>query len=269
MKSHMALLAVIALGSLYSAPTVSQTPIKLVISGGVPVVEGVFLNGNGPYRFIVDTGSQTNQVDPALAAKLGLQPAETVTLYTPSGSSAPLAGFIDTVALGSMQATHQEFLITGLDAVRQHCPGVQGILGQEFLTHFDYLLDFRHHTMLKMEPPSSGLRVPARWIRGSMAIHTNRGDLILDSGAETMLLYRTSMSPAITRLTTAEGSFMEVSTESMNSLEIGNRSYLVANTNLIAAAPSEEAGFLPATLFRTLYICNSGSYLVLDPKIPG
>ena len=269
MKTHMALLAVIALGSLSSTPCVSQTPVKLVISGGVPVVEGVFLNGNGPYRFLLDTGSQTNQVDPAIAAQLGLQPEERIRLITPSGSSNAIAGFVDTVALGSMRATHQEFLLTTLDAIRQHCPGVQGILGQEFLAHFDYLLDFRHHRMLEAEPPPTGTRVPARWIRGSMAIHTGRGDLILDSGAETMLIYRTATLLPAHGITTAEGSFMPVSTESTSGLVIGDRVYLVANTNLIATQGTEEAGYLPATLFRALYVCNSGSYLILDPKITG
>ena len=269
MKTPMVLLAVIALGSLSSTPAVSQTPVKLVLSGGVPVVEGIFLNGSGPYRFLLDTGSQTNQLDPALADQLGVKPAKRIRLYTPSGASGAVAGFIDTVTLGSMQATHQEFLLIRLDAVRRHCPGVQGIVGQEFLAHFDYLLDFRHHRMMQAEPPSTGYRIPTRLAHGTMVVSTSRGDLVLDSGAETMLLYRTTLLLPATAITTAEGSVLSVATESQSSVTIGDRSYLVAKTNFVAAPRVDEAGYLPASLFQALYVCNSGSYLILDPKIPG
>lgn len=268
MKTHMLLLAAIALGSLSSTPSLSQAPVKLVICGGVPIVEGVFLNGSGPYRFLLDTGSQTNQVDPALAFRLGLKPTEKISLNTPAGSSDAVAGFVDTLTLGSMQATHQEFLLMKLYAVRQHCPGVRGILGQEFLANFDYLLDVRHHRMIQMEPPE-GRHVPVRFIYGRMAIPTSFGDMVLDSGAQTLLLFRTSFVQPNAGITTAEGSELAVSTELVGGMQIDNRSYLVAKADFVSVPQTEEAGLLPTNMFQALYVCNSKGYVILDPKIPG
>jgi hypothetical protein len=37
------------------------------VEDGRPVVNGVFVNGRGPYRFLVDTGSNVNLIETDLA----------------------------------------------------------------------------------------------------------------------------------------------------------------------------------------------------------
>ena len=44
-----------------------EAAVKLQMRDRMPVVDGVLLNGHGPYRFAVDTGSAVNQIEPALA----------------------------------------------------------------------------------------------------------------------------------------------------------------------------------------------------------
>ena len=73
MKHQVALLTVVATACLSPIYVVAQAPVKLEITNGVTVVDGVFLNGNGPYRFMLDTGSETNQLEPEIALKLGIQ----------------------------------------------------------------------------------------------------------------------------------------------------------------------------------------------------
>src|SRR5262245_60099750 len=80
--------------------------VKRDLIGGRPVVD-VFLNGNGPYRFLLDTGGQSNQVEAGLARTLGLAPTFRVELGTPTGTLRVPAGRIGQVSLGGVEAANQ------------------------------------------------------------------------------------------------------------------------------------------------------------------
>src|SRR2546425_10052670 len=47
-----------------------------------PVFADVYLGTHGPYRFLVDTGSQTSLIDPKLASELHLKPEFRVEVVT-------------------------------------------------------------------------------------------------------------------------------------------------------------------------------------------
>src|ERR1019366_9584822 len=61
--------------------------LRIVLVAGRPVVDGVFLNGQGPWRFLLDTGAQTNQVEASIARKLGLLPAFRTAIATTAGDA--------------------------------------------------------------------------------------------------------------------------------------------------------------------------------------
>src|SRR5271163_10492 len=62
-----------AAGAGVTASTASpSTSLKLNILDGRPSVSNVFLNGRGPYRFLLDTGAQSNQIDTAVAEELAV-----------------------------------------------------------------------------------------------------------------------------------------------------------------------------------------------------
>ena len=67
----------------------ASSNINLDVLSGRPVVNGVYINNQGPYRFLLDSGVTTNQLEAGIAAKLGLNPTFKVKLvvsYTePSG----------------------------------------------------------------------------------------------------------------------------------------------------------------------------------------
>src|SRR5258708_6048524 len=57
------------------------------------IVVPVMINGQGPFRFIVDTGASHSVVSPALAAKLGLTPTpQTATLLNAMTGPAQVRG---------------------------------------------------------------------------------------------------------------------------------------------------------------------------------
>lgn len=272
MKTHPLLLPILlfaAVGSTAIAQPANPS-MKLLVLEGKPVVDGVFLNGQGPYRFLLDTGSQSNQLDSSLARKLGLAATRQLDLQTPSGASSVPAGLVGQVNLGQLAASDQEFLFTRFDDLSTLPPDIRGILGQDFLSHFDYTLDFQHHRLIygesqSAEPSATGLQSRFRLIFGRMAIPTNLGDLVLDSGAEMLFLFRASTRAASGQVIGASGARMAVSYERPPEIRIGDRTYRPAKAEYHAVPAAEESGLLPANLFHSIFICNSRQYVVFDP----
>jgi hypothetical protein len=238
------------------------SPVRLTVVRGRPFVDQAFINGRGPYRFLLDTGAQTNQVQAGLARELGLAASFQVALDTPAGTAHVKGGVVDELSLGSAAARNQECLFTDLDAVRALWPGTQGVLGQEFLSRFDYLLDFGNRRLAWNAEPTGGLRIPIRLIYGRPAIRTSEGELVLDSGSDTVVLRRAG-SGKVGQIRTAAG-FGTVETDRHFRIGIGGSDYRPVLAGYAPTSPLHEAGQLPACLFRAVYISSSGKYVVLD-----
>jgi hypothetical protein len=248
-------------------PQPVQPTLKLQVIAGRPVVDGVYLNGQGPYRFLLDTGSQTNHVEEGLARKLALTASLDGYLDTPSGTSHVKGGRVGKVAVGGVEAADQEFLFTGTEALRALSPEVRGILGQEFLAHFDYTLDLQHHQLTFGESPATGEHVAVRVVSGCMTVRTNQGELMLDSGADTLFLFRRSGNVPNAEVRGANGLVVAAAVERAPELRIGERRYHPADAEYQAVAGAQMDGLLPATLFHAIFISNSQGYVVFDPKM--
>lgn len=264
MKTLLAVLFSTLLVTSMPSDAAAQT-IKLKIISGRPIVGGVYLNGQGPYRFLIDTGNQSNQIAPRLAQKLGLTPTFQVKLYTPSGSSLVPGTKVDKLTLGSSEVTAQAFLINNLDGVHALSSDIQGILGQHFLSHFDYTLDFQHQLLTLGDVPATGAHIPLRMVDGLMTVPTSQGDLVLDSGADTLFLFRESSHASTSQISAASGSTSAVSMEKVYGLQIGERLYHPAGAIFHPVPAASHAGLLPANLFHAIFICNSAGYVVFDP----
>jgi hypothetical protein len=269
MKAHSHFLSALSFAILLHSAALAQSaqpgiPLKVVT--GKPVVDGVYLNGHGPYRFLLDTGSQSNQLDQGLAHKLGLVATLQLDLQTQSGESSVSGGRVSEVTLGQAEASDQEFLFTRFDDLSTLPSGVRGILGQEFLSHFDYMLDFQHHRLIFGEPSATGVQTGFKLIYGRMAVSTNLGNLVLDSGAEILFLFRKSTRAASAQVIGATGARVDVSLETAPEVCIGDRHYRPAQAEYHPVPAAEEAGLLPANLFHAIFICNSKQYVVFDAR---
>jgi hypothetical protein len=71
-----------------------------IVAGALLVIP-VKINQAGPFDFMVDTGSQLNVIDPALAAKLSLKSQGTVGLVATAAYSQASAGVLDSLQAGS------------------------------------------------------------------------------------------------------------------------------------------------------------------------
>jgi predicted aspartyl protease len=233
------------------------------------VADDVFLNGQGPFRFLLDTGAQTNQVQASIASKLGLAPTFRLEMTTASGTIPVVGGRIAEVSLGSAIGSNQEFLFTSLDGVHTLSAGIQGVLGQEFLARFDYLLDFAGRRLVfGAAAPEGGSRVGLETIDGRPAIETSEGKLVLDSGTDTTILFRASRSAPDGRVLTASGSTAAGAVQGLR-LRIAGREYQPARAASLPRASMGEDGELPASLFHAVFVSNSSKYVILDPRVNG
>jgi len=245
-----------------------ENSIQLRVISGRPVVDGVFLNGQGPYRFLLDTGARRNMVETRIAHKLGLTPTFRTDVITVAGAIQAVGGMVDNVSLGSVTAFGQEFLFMSMDVAHLVSSGIQGVLGQKFLTNFDYLLDFANHRLIFGGPaPDGGSRVSIESIEERPAIQTSEGMLVLDSGTDIAILFRTSSLAWASdgAIHTASGS-ASVSTFEGKDLRIAGRLYRTRRTAFVAKGDLYEDGELPASLFRAVFVSNSGKFAILDAR---
>lgn len=247
----------------------AQSALKLHILSGLPIVDRVFINGHGPYRFLLNTGEESNEMDPALARKLGLKGTYRFELDSPSGSSTVQGSIVSTVSLGPLVAADQEFLLVAPAALRSVDPAIRGSIGQLFLTRFDYLLDFKRHRIRFGGPAPKGKRVSFRLACMCMMIPTSEGDLLLASGTTTLFLFRDAP------LSSHKKGMVRTSTENMvvrvgeaSAIDIGGRHYRPAETFYCPLRDSPAEGLLPANLFGAIYVSNSEHYVLFDPDTP-
>jgi len=243
--------------------------IKLDMIAGLPVVDDVYLNGQGPYRFLLDTGSQTNQVDASLAKKLGIAVTRQVEQATPTGFTKVSAGTVHTVALGaaSVAATvDQDFIFLPGDGLHQLDPTIRGILGQQFLSHFNYTLDFKHHRLTFGDDTATGEAVKFRKVYGCMAVTTDLGELLLDSGTQKLFLFAATnpASASNSNVTTANGR-AAVSSKRAPSLSVAGKKYYPEEMLVREVAEAPTVGLLPATLFHAIHVSNTEGTIILNP----
>lgn len=125
-----------------AAQTPSIATVPITFQGPMPVVE-VTLNGQGPFRFTVDTGAALQvDIDSALAAKLNLQANGKVRGGDPSGRNAQE---FDTVAIDSIRLGGVEFRnVTAVSRARGMGPRpeAEGTLGFRLFTDYLLTLDY-------------------------------------------------------------------------------------------------------------------------------
>jgi hypothetical protein len=147
--------------------------VKLQVRQGCPVVDGVYVNGHGPYRFLVDTGANINLIDAHLAQSIGLSVAsQTNVTSVAQNTSVPLSKG-NQVVLDSIKAEGQEFLFSQLESVHDLLSDVQGLLGQSFLSRFDYVFDLRGKTIEFGKQERNGNRLPFWMSNGRPAVSTS------------------------------------------------------------------------------------------------
>ena len=243
-------------------------------------------SGGSSFDFLLDTGADTTVIDPAIAPRLSFVPADQVEVVSLSGSRSDLRGAIPTLTVGNAKVDNLNVLVQELPEFRKLDAHIVGILGQNFLSHFNYILDYRRQ-LVRFESENEvqdtidgeHVAIESRDQRMIVASHAqSRGNaslhLVLDSGAGSLVLMRTAsqvLNPPreATLSQLVSGGEVEMKSGRVNQLTVGTEKLRQVAALMPDFDPgiSMGDGLLPTILFRSLYVNNHDGFVVFNPRI--
>jgi Aspartyl protease len=269
-----------------------------IVAGALLVIP-VKINQSGPFEFVVDTGNQLNLIDPALAAQLNLKSRGTVGLVAATAYSQASVGVLDSLEAGSHLVLKPLVVIQDLGPIQAAYPQIRGVLGENFLAHFDVLIDYSRGLLCLdeaklMEKYLRGERIPLVTSKNPgtdlpfsqrLVVSVNLSDtgtrpilLQVDSGSDAAILYAGNRELEQLLLKRAKLQGPEVSDARRafavlppQDMRLGSR--MVRKVPFVTPAGGsqnvpdrEEDGILATVLFQRVYVSPSGRFIIFDPR---
>lgn len=233
----------------------------------------VLVNGNGPYDFLVDTGSTTSVVDRKLAKDLGLKPLQQTVIRTAHGTERVPIARVHEMQVGPRSTETVLVLVSNMKGVRSLDGNVRGILGFNVLSRFRYTLDYQQKKLRFENGVVQGTRVPFDASDRAVVLTTDAGRFLLDTGASGVFLFQTQGmdveidARAVTGVTTNAGRRVSRSGW-LNSLDIGDVSLKHVPVTLVPETGLEPRadGLLPGALFQSIYFDHEENFVVFNAE---
>jgi hypothetical protein len=261
------------------------------------IVIPVNINQAGPFDFMVDTGSQLTVVDPLLAAELDLKPQGTVGLVSVATYTHASITVLDTLEAASHVVEKPHVVVQDLGQIQAADSRIRGVLGENFLAHFDLLIDYEgkllcldetsamresvrgeHIPLVPPQDPQSELPFTERLV---VSVHlagvgTREILLQLDTGSDGPILYAGTKERELRILdqATRQGANVSKAQQAFavlppQDMRIGSRT--LSRVSFVTPVSSEnnvpsrqEDGLLPTALFRRVFISSSDHYAIFD-----
>jgi hypothetical protein len=261
------------------------------------IVIPVQINHSGPYDFVIDTGAQVSTVDRTLATELGLKPGGSTGVGGVATFAREDFAYLAVLEAGKRSVANSLVLIRDIAQLRAADPRIRGILGDNFLEHFDLLIDNRQSVLCLDEKSTLATAVKGEHVAlaspygpeddlpftrpmivavsfaGSAA---NSILLRIDSGSNAPLLYSTrpylltasgAGKAPLTRV--VNGTVQKFQVLAPQELRIGKNFIpkipFVVPMNSVGDGPSpREDGLLPTAAFQRVFISSAGQYAVLE-----
>ena len=222
----------------------SSTKVNFRLAGGPQplILLPVYVNGGGPFEFILDTGAGTSLIAPQIAQQLAVEVTGSKQGQTAGGQVSVSLGRVDALRVGEIELEQVDVGIVDLGPIgRAVGANIDGDLGYNFLKHFRVTINYRDET-LRLEDPKRVERLsrtartelpvrlanPAKPLILADVYLDGRGpfQFALDTGTST-----TAISDELAKdlnLTTTEmppittgGSAVEVSAATVRSFQLG------------------------------------------------
>lgn len=277
-------LVTILVAALVPAATIGAeravVPFELLDDGSVVIA--VFIDGAGPFRFVLDTGSTRSVVSPQLAEKLRLPAIARSSVITPSGDDRrPVVQLRGVVIDGLPPVNVAAVVAEHLDIAAGR--RVHGLLGQDVLAPLVYTIDYRRREVrwnAELDPAAAGVRLPLVVADGIFLVSlSHRGSreplrLIADSGTSAFVLF-TRRSQKLPRLTPLGiGALQTVGGRAparhalLEAVWVG--SILLKNQPAMIVPQARDArlgdGLLPLHVFGRVTFDGPGRYLVVEAR---
>ena len=274
-----ALVAVLLLAALvgHVHAAASFVPLSLDSAGGIVV--SVRINGRGPYRLLVDTGSSRSAVSRRAATEVGAPVVAKTSVVSIGQEAARLVVRLDDVEVGSAIRPNVLASVIPDTELKGIAAGADGILGQDFLSAFEYTIDYRKRTLAwetdALALPSVDRRFTLRPEEGRFLVEIPGADdsqrtlrLVPDSGASVLVLYERDGRVPVTvsrarrplDITGLSGS-RRASLSSVARLQLGP--VLLRDARVIVVSECDDVpgadGLLPLSLFdRVTFVASKG-----------
>ena len=275
-----------------TAPNVQADPsVRFKLVQKHLIVALVSVNGQGPFEFLIDTGTHLTLVDPLLVEELQLKSSTQVSLMTISGKQSVPRSVLKSVQVGTALLEHLEALTVDLTELRRVRPQIRGMLGQNFLSRFNYLIDYHNQRIVfeehqEFEHQATGTRLPFVLDSGKILISAQTSNhpagelqLILDSGTPGLMLFEPTLQ---TRKVPVErnGGFimMAAATTGVRPTQTGRLARVRVGDEFFENLPVTFVrgdsiaktfaanGLLPTNLFQTLYVNNQKKFVVMNAE---
>lgn len=270
----------------------AQNPVKIKSTPEGFLIVPVFINGSGPYQFVLDTGTNCTLIRQKLLPKLGIREGKDVPLKVINGMIGTREVSLDKVGVGSVGVAGLQAIALDGSLIEQYAGKAAGVLGEDFLRHFDILLDNRAKelTLDSEGALSSALRgehVPlilhgaagkqGTLDRPTIEVRLHRGSnglrFLIDSGANHGVLVaddhlsfqgnyvssgslRTLNGKSHCRLALVKA---EIGLQILPPMEI-------AACEGTARKESDVDGFLPTNLFQRIFLGHLEGYVIVNPQ---
>lgn len=275
-----------------AAQTTDTTSVPLRLVGGLPVVP-VMLNGKGPYDFILDTGTNITYVQSQLLAQLSIPLGEEVLIHTATGISRPRKTTAESIGVGGLTVLQIEVDALDPSQLSKDHQRLSGILGENFLKHFDILLDNEKKALVldrtsRLADSFHGEQLPfSRFgsfdagptpdrIIVELKLPSYREQplrCVVDSGANSTILYpetnkvrHTQLFSQLSELHTLNGNrcVMEKSLMVMGGSSLPDTDVLACQN--MTRETSDSDCLVPTYLFKEILISHTNSYIILNPR---
>jgi predicted aspartyl protease len=287
------LLALLCLARTITAqPRAEAVELKMRVTSSSLIVVPVFVNGIGPFEFVLDTGTTMTMVDEQVATQAGLEKrSRTTVVSVQSGETA-----METAEAASLMLEGEEVravrvgVVPRLDAIPVK---VHGVLGEDYLRRFDVLLDYGRGRMTLMTAGNSaaelicGERVALAvdgdagggvqnrpTVETVLPLMRGRARLLLDTGTDALVLFGRSARGMLGRPETVAVTGNAVSGNRLLGGRVGTirlrlgdggTEMKVLAVSAGSTAEMDVEGLLPASAFRAVFISHSGGYVVFNP----
>jgi hypothetical protein len=255
-----------------------STPFQL--RSEADIVIRVMIGGQGPFRFLLDTGSSRSAVMPAVAQRLDRRGTGFTVVVTPSGQSMRTVVSLDGVSLGwgppasvvAMIARHGDFP-----------SDIDGLIGQDVLRSRTYTIDYRHRRVLWHAERTAipGVRLPLEWRQERFVVSLPQKAgardmrMIPDSGTDAWVLYARPNTPLppltpldTVGLRTLSGPRL-LRRVLMDRIDVGNVTLANQTATLVEKPDGDgsfEDGLLPLHLFTRVTFNGPEGFLTVDVR---